>query len=136
MRRQSQLLPYLYHTSIHRYNTTIFLTFYTSSKNDRTAQQLNFQKCDVISLYCSGCLISIRAVGVASKPVEPCPLSFSGYFIYLFQKKIWRKFEVDLCKICFITFKSLRPKQFFSLFFFLNQSMTSYLWIASCIINK
>ena len=29
------------------------LNFYTSSKNDRTAEQFNFQKCDVISLYCS-----------------------------------------------------------------------------------
>ena len=42
-----------------------------------------------ISLYIknkknnTGCLKSIRTVGVASKPVEPRPLSFAGFFIYV-----------------------------------------------------
>ena len=31
----------------------------------------------------TGCLKSIRTVGVASEPVEPHTLSFSGFFIYV-----------------------------------------------------
>ena len=38
-----------------------------------------------------GCGISLRTVGVASKPVKPCPLSFAGFFIY-----VKRKFVANL----------------------------------------
>ena len=40
---------------------------------------------------CTGCDISIRTVGVASKPVQPRPLPFAGFFIY-----VKRKFVANL----------------------------------------
>ena len=38
-----------------------------------------------------GCGISLRTVGVASKPVQPRPLPFAGFFIY-----VKRKFVANL----------------------------------------
>ena len=39
----------------------------------------------------TGCGISLRTVGVASKPVQPRPLPFAGFFIY-----VKRKFVANL----------------------------------------
>ena len=42
-------------------------------------------------VYSTGCGISLRTVGVASKPVQPRPLPFAGFFIY-----VKRKFVANL----------------------------------------
>ena len=45
----------------------------------------------VYQFYSTGRPVCIGTVGVASKPVEPHPLSFAGFFIY-----IQRKFVANL----------------------------------------
>ena len=44
--------------------------------------------------------ISLRTVGVASKPVQPSPLSFAGFFIY-----VKRKFVANLKGISLLMWK-------------------------------
>ena len=46
--------------------------------------------------YTTGCTISLRTVGVATKPVQPRPLSFAGFFNYVHIKKVCSKFESNV----------------------------------------
>ena len=48
----------------------------------------------------TGCGISLRTVGVASKPVQPRPLPFAGFFIY-----VKRKFVANLKVISLLMWK-------------------------------
>ena len=94
--------------------------------------------CDFINQRSAstGGFISIRAVGVASTPVEPRPLYFAGFLtcgkrklvenLQLIGALLWKlQFKINkkrseavarscwiLQKICFITFKSYISKQF------------------------